>query len=271
MPMLFNSLVNMNRTTRTFMDILATICVIILTGTSCIAAAYAVSSANTAAYSVSLDCGPTQESDHSISIRISGFSPNAFVYYKFIRSDNSNVSGGFSAGTLGQNTVAINAGPYVGLYRIYVYKDINSLNANQPAYFSTISLPCKANHFTTEYYKNYPQSFDYIWGIKPMSNKLKIGDHLVSSSGSALNILNLSHSKFIADQLAAQLLAAELNSVMGGSENCIDGVIYSANNILKTKNYNGPTTNILQTTTGEDSQMLSLKDKLQRYNEMGCK
>jgi len=271
MPILFNSLVNMNKTIRTFTDIFTTICVIILIGTSCISAAFAVSSSNTAQNSISLDCGPTQDSDHSISIRISGFSPNAFVYYKFIRSDNSNESGGFSAGTLGQNTVAINTGPYVGPYRIYVYRDINSFNANKPAYFSTISIPCNANHFTTDYYKNYPQRFDNIWGIKPIYNKLKIGDHLVSSTGGALNILNLAHSKFIADQLAAQLLAAELNSVMGGSENCIDGAIYSANTILRTKNYNGPTTNILQTTTGEDSQMLSLKDKLQTYNEMGCK
>jgi hypothetical protein len=259
----------MNKTTKTFIAILATICVILI-GTSCVAAAYAVSRANTAAYFVSLDCGPTQGSDHSISIRTSGFSPNAFVYYKYIRSDNSTAYGGFSAGTLGQNTVAINAGPYVGLYRIYVYKDINSFNANEPTYFSTISLPCKASHFTTEYYKNYPQRFDYILGIKPMSDKLKIGDYLVSSTGSALNILNLSHSKFIADQLAAQLLAAELNSVTGGSENCIDGAIYSANTILKTNNYNGPTNSILRTTTGEDSQMLSLKDKLQTYNERGC-
>ena len=101
-----------------------------------------------------------------------------------------------------------------------------------------------------------------------MSDKLKIGDYLVSSSGSAINILNSFHSNFIADQLAVQLLAAELNSVKGGSENCIYGTIYSANNILKTKNYNGPTNSILQT-TGEDSQMLSLKDKLQIYNEMG--
>ena len=267
--MILNSLVNVKRTTRTLIDILATI-FLILIGTCFIAPTYAISSANTAAYSISLNCGPTQGSDHSVSIRISGFLPNAFVYYTYIRSDNSSESGGFGAGTLGQNTVAINAGPYVGLDRIYVYKDINSFNAKEPTYFSTISLPCKDNHFTAEYYKNHPQRFDYILGIKSISNRLKIGDYLVSSTASALNILNLFHSNFKADQLAGQLLAAELNSVMGGSENCIDGAIYSANTILKTKNYNGPTTSIPQTTTGEDSQMLSLKDKLQTYNEMGC-
>ncbi|MFL6469273.1 MAG: hypothetical protein ACJ71H_00315 [Nitrososphaeraceae archaeon] len=259
----------MNSPTKTFIDILAAICVVLI-GTSCIAAAYAVSRANAAAPSISLDCGPTQESNHSISIRISGFLPNAFVYYKYIRSDNSTASGGFSAGTLGQNTVAINAGPYVGLYRFYIYKDINSFNTKEPTYSSTISLPCKANHFTTEYYKNHPQRFDYVLGIKSISDKLKIGDYLVASPGNVLNILNLSNSKLIADQLAAQLLAAELNSVVGGPENCINGDIYSANAILKTKNYNGPTTNILQTTTGEDSQMLSLKNKIRKYNKMGC-
>jgi hypothetical protein len=70
--------------------------------------------------------------------------------------------------------------------------------------------------------------------------------------------------------LAAQLLAAELNSVMDGPENCVGGEIYSANALLKTKNYNGPTTNILRTTTDEDLQMLSLKDKIEAYNQIGC-
>lgn len=213
--------------------------------------------------SVLTGCGPSQESNLSISVRISGFLPNTFVHYEYIRSDNSVVSGGFTAGTSGENTVAINVGPYVGMYRIYIYKDV-------PIYSSTITLPCIANHFTSEYYISHPQVIQYLLGIRSIYNKIKIGDYLVASPTNALKIFNLSNSNVTVDQLAAQLLAAELNTVGGGVGNCIDQGIFSANALLKGQNYNGPTN--FRTTISEDlqSQILSFKDKIDAYNRLGC-
>jgi hypothetical protein len=102
--------------------------------------------------SVSAGCGPTQGSNLSISVHMAGFLPNTFLHYKYIRSDNSEVSGGFSTGTYGKNTVTVNVGPYVGTYKIYIYRDINSYNAAQPIYSSIITtLHCIDKHFTTKY------------------------------------------------------------------------------------------------------------------------
>jgi hypothetical protein len=240
----------------------------ILTAIPCVSAKYVVPAY--AEYGIWVDCGPTQQSDLAISISTRGFSPNTFLHYKFIRPDNSVTYGGVSAGTFGENTVAINVGSNGGAYRIYVYNDINnSYNTALPIYSSTIMLPCKTNHFTTEYYKMHPQVFQYLLGIKPIYNEIKIGDYLVASPKNALNIINLSHSNKPIDQLAAQLLGAELNSASGGTESCIDRAIYSANTLLKDKNYSGPT-NSPRTTSGENLEMLSLKNKIESYNRIGC-
>jgi hypothetical protein len=239
----------------------------IVTAISCITAKYVVPAY--AEYSVSANCGPTQQSDFAISIITSGFSPNTFLHYKFIRPDKSATYGGVSTGTFSENTGAINVGSNGGAYRIYVYKDINnSYNTAQPIYSSTIMLPCKTNHFTTGYYKMHPQVFQYLFGIKPIYNEIKIGNYLVASPTNALNIINLSHSNKPLNQLAAQLLAAEFNSASGGTESCIDRAIYSANTLLK-ENYSGPT-NSPQTSPVEDLEMLSLKNKLESYNKIGC-
>src|SRR5436190_17666715 len=61
--------------------------------------------------SISVGCGPTQESNLSISVNISGFSPNSFLQYKYVRSDNSMLAGGFSTGPDGRNSIAVNTGP----------------------------------------------------------------------------------------------------------------------------------------------------------------
>jgi hypothetical protein len=254
---------------RPLMVILVAILGIVI-ATSCITANYMLPAAY-AESSVRAGCGPTQESNLSVSVTISGFSPKSLVHYKYVRSDNSLVSGGFSAGTYGKNTVAINVGPYIGIYRIYIYKDINSYNSAQPFYSSTITLPCIDKHFTSEYYKSHPQVIQYLLGIQSIYDKIKIGDYLVASSRNALNVFNLSNSNVILDQLAAQLLAAELNIDSGGVSNCIDKTISSANNLLKSQNYNGPTS-FPRTTISEDllSQMLSFKGKLEAYNHIGC-
>jgi hypothetical protein len=226
-----------------------------------------------AQYSVSITCGPTQGSNLSVSVSISGLLPKTFIDYKFIRPDNSVVSGGFSTGYYGKNTVAINVGPDTGSYLVYIYKDTNSSGTGQqPIYYSTATLPCIDNHFAGEYYKSHPQLIEYLLGIQSIYNKIKIGDYLVASPRNAIEILNSSNSNFGEDQLAAQLFAAELNAVNGGASNCIGEAISSANALLKSQNYNGPT-NLLRTSISEDlhNQMLSYKDRLETYNRMGCR
>jgi hypothetical protein len=223
-------------------------------------------------YSVSTTCGPTQESNLSISVSISGLSPRTFIDYKFIRPDNSVISGGFSTGQYGKNTVAINVGPDIGSYLVYIYIDMNSSGTEQqPIYYSTIALPCIDKHFASEYYKSHPQLIEYLLGFQSIYNKIKIGDYSVASPGIALKILNSSNSN-IEDQSAAQLFAAELNAVNGGASNCISGTISSANALLKSQNYNGPT-NILGTSMNEElqNQMLSYKDRLESFNHIGCR
>ncbi len=220
--------------------------------------------------SILAGCGPTQGSDLSLRVNVVGFLPNTFLHYVFLRSDNSVASGGFSSGTFGQNTVAINVGTYVGIYRIYIYEDdVNSSNTQQLVYSSTLTLPCKANHFTNEYYRSHPQVIQYLLGIQSIYNKIKIGDYLVASYGNALYVFDLSNLN-TTDQLAAQLLAAELNIANGGVSSCIDHTISSANSLLKSQNYNGPN-NFPRTTNSEYlSQMLSLKERLEAYNNIGC-
>jgi hypothetical protein len=222
--------------------------------------------------SVSAGCGPTQGSNLSITVNMTGFLPNTFLHYKYIRSDNSEVSGGFSTGTYGKNTVTINVGPYVGTYKIYIYRDINSYNTAQPIYSSIITLPCIDKHFTPEYYKSHSQIIQYLLGIQSIYNKINVGDYLVASSKNALNIFNSStNSNIVEDQLAAQLLAAELNKASGVPGNCIDHAISSANSLLKNQNYNGPT-NFPRDIINKDlqPQMLPLKDKVESYNRVGC-
>ena len=164
-----------------------------------------------AQYSVSITCGPTQESNLSVSVSISGLLPKTFIDYKFIRPDNSVVSGGFSTGPYGKNTVSINVGPESGSYLVYIYKDTNSSGTEQqPIYYSTITLPCVDNHFAGEYYKSHPQLIEYLLGIQSIYNKIKIGDYLVASPRNALEILNSSNSNFAEDQLAAQLVCSRI-------------------------------------------------------------
>jgi hypothetical protein len=225
-----------------------------------------------AQHSVSVTCGPTPGSNLSVSVSVSGLLPKTFIDYKFIRPDNSVVSGGFSTGPCGKNTVAINVGADTGSYLVYIYKDTNSSSAEQqPIYYSTTTLPCIDNHFAGEYYKSHPQLIEYLLGIQSIYNNIKIGDYQVASPRNALEILNSSNSNFAEDQLAAQLFAAELNAVNGGASNCIGDAISSANALLKSQNYNGPI-NLLRTSMGEDlhNQMLSYKDRLEKYNLMGC-
>ena len=222
-------------------------------------------------YHISVTCGPTQESNLSISISVSGLSPEAFINYKFVRPDNSVASGGFSTGQYGNNTAAINVGPEMGSYLVYIYKDANSSGTKgQPIYYSTKALPCIAKHFTSEYYKDHPPLIEYLLGIRSIYNKLKIGEYLVASPRSALEILNLSNSSF-GDQLAAQLFAAELNAVNGGASNCISEALSSANAILKSQNYTGPTDFVrTDMSEGLHNQMLSYKHILETYNHIGC-
>jgi hypothetical protein len=221
--------------------------------------------------SVFISCGPTQESSLSINVSLSGFLPNSFIHYKFVRPDDSIVSGGFSAGTFGKNTAAINVGAYPGPYSVYIFKDINSYGIVQPIYTSTITLPCVHNHFTVDYYKVHPQVIEYLLGIQPIYNKIKLNDYSVFSSRNALEILNSSNSNFAQDQLAAQLFAVELNIAGGGAGNCIHEAISSANALLKNQNYSGPD-NFPITAIHADlqKQMLSFRDNLETYNLIGC-
>jgi len=220
-----------------------------------------------AASSILATCGPTQASNHSIAVNMTGFLPNTFLRYKSVRPDNVISYGGFSTGTSGENIVAINVGPRIGIYRIYIYPDTN--NTAQPTFSSIVTLPCKDEHFTTEYYKNDPQILHYLLGIQPINREIKIGNYLVGSPRNALDIFNLSHSDVTIDQLAAQTLAAVLNSASGGAESCIEGVLFSANTLLKSHNYSGQA-NFPKATISEDVQMHSLKDKLEAYNRLGC-
>jgi hypothetical protein len=219
---------------------------------------------------ISANCGPRQQSDLAISITTTGFSPNTILHYKFIRPDKSVTFGGVSTGPYRENTVAINIGNILGSYKIDVYKEVNnSYVAPSPIYSSTIVLPCKTNHFTTEYYRMHPDIFQYLLGIKSIYNDIKIGSYLVGSPLNALNIMNLSHSDRLLDQLAAQVLAAEFHSANGATDSCIDNAIHSANVLLKEKNYNG-ISNSPRIISPDDLEMLSLKNKIESYNKVGC-
>lgn len=221
--------------------------------------------------SVFINCGPAQESSLSINVSLSGFLPNTFIHYKFVRPDDSIVSGGFSAGTYGKNTAAINVGAFPGPYSVYIFKDINSYGIVQPIYTSTITLPCLDNHYTVDYYKVHPQVMEYLLGIQSLYNRIKLNDYSIFSSRNALDILNSSNSNFAPDQLAAQLFAAELNIAGGGAGNCIHEAISSSNALLKSQNYNGAD-NFPITAIRADlqKQMLSFKNKLETYNLIGC-
>jgi hypothetical protein len=222
-------------------------------------------------YSVSITCGPTQQSNLSVSMNLDGFLPNTFMDYKFIRPDNSVVYGGFSTGAYGKNIVDINVGPDTGSYLLYIYKDLNSSGTQQePVYSSTITLPCLGNHFAVEYYKRHPQLIEYLLGIRSIYNTIKIGDHLVASPRNALEILNSSNSNFAGDKLAAQLFTAELNAVNGGASDCIEKTMSGANGLLKSQNYNGPTNPRITMNQDLNNKMLSLKDRLETYNRVGC-
>ncbi|MGB6527797.1 MAG: hypothetical protein WBF33_06790 [Candidatus Nitrosopolaris sp.] len=220
--------------------------------------------------SVSITCGPTQQSNLSVSMNIDGFLPKTFMGYKFIRPDNSVVYGGFSTGSYGKNTVDINVGPKTGPYLLYIYKDMNSGTQQEPVYFSTITLPCVGNHFAAEYYKSHPRLIEYLLGIRSIYNTIKIGDYLVASPRNALEILNSSNSNFAGGELAAQLLTAELNAVNGGASECIGETMSSSNSLLKSQNYNGPNNLIMAMNQDLNSKMLSLKDRLETYNRVGC-
>jgi hypothetical protein len=100
---------------------------------------------------------------------------------------------------------------------------------------------------------------EYLLGFQSIYNKRKIGDYLVASPRIALKILNSSNSNF-EDQSAAQLFAAKLNVVNGGASNCISETISSANALLKTS-------------MNEElyNQMLTYHDRLESYNNMGCR
>ena len=222
--------------------------------------------------SITINCGPTQQSNHSVSMSVDGFSPKTFIDFKFVRPDNSVVYGGFSTGPYGNNTVSINVGRHTGSYLLYVYKETNSSGTERhPVYSSTITLPCTGNHFAIEYYKSHPRVIEYLLGIRSIYRTIKIGDYLVASPRNALEILNSSNSNFAGHQLAAQLFAAELNAVNGGASNCVDEMMSSAHALLKSQNYNGPT-NLLKTSMNQDlnNKMLSLKDRLETYNHLGC-
>jgi len=123
------------------------------------------------------------------------FIPKSFIHYKFIRPDNSVVYGGFSTGSYGKNTVAINVGPDTGSYLLYIYKDSNFSGREQhPVYSSTMTLPCTGNHFAVEYYKSHPRLIEYLLGIRSIYNTIKIGDYRVASPRNALEILSSSSS-----------------------------------------------------------------------------
>jgi len=134
-----------------------------------------------------------------------------------------------------------------------------------------MTLPCRGNHFAVEYYKNHPRLIEYLLGIRSIYNAIKIGDYRVASPRNALEILNSSNSNFAGDQLAAQLFTAELNAVNGGASNCVGEAMSSANALLKSQNYSGPT-NLLKTSMNQDlnNKMLFLKDRLETYNHLGC-
>jgi hypothetical protein len=223
---------------------------------------------------VTAGCGPTQQSSLSISISIGGFQPNTFVFYTYTRSDNSVVSGGFSTGPYGQNTIATNVGPHPDKYTIHIYKDLSSNKVVEPVYSSTILIPCPHKHFAIDYYKNNPQIIHYLLGIKSMYNEIKVGDYLINSYQHASNIFNAAGSANPQDQLAAQLLAAKLNIADGGAGSCVNQIAASAEDVLRSQKYgssNTNTDNLAQISANKDvSYMLFLKDKLEDYNHNGC-
>jgi hypothetical protein len=224
--------------------------------------------------SILVGCGPTQQPNLSISISINGFLPNVFLHYKYVRSDNSMVFGGFSTGASGKNSIAVNTGPNQGTYAIYIYKDTDSYNNNtaRPIYSSTITVPCIANHFTIEYYKNHPELIQSLLGVQSIYNKVKLGNYLVASPTNALKVFYSSASSAILDQLAAQLLAAELNTANGASSDCIDEAISHANEFLKSQNYYGPT-NLSRPSINDLHVLyksLSFNHDMREYNRIGC-
>lgn len=94
-----------------------------------------------------------------------------------------------------------------------------------------------------------------------------LGNYTVDTCAKGLAVLQAASGKYAENQLAAQLLAAELN-VAAGASTCqsVTDAIQQANALLVTIGYNGPPSAKIGSNSQYRQQALSLANLLDRYN-----
>jgi hypothetical protein len=223
---------------------------------------------------ITLDCGPRANSDLSITVMVRGFKPNGFVLYRIMRSDNRVIEGGFSSGHSGENNATINIGPHGDKIPSF-YRDLNSNNsAESDELFrsSSMYVPCQNKHFDVDYYRTHPGVIRDLFGIRSLRNEIKLGNHVVDTSQNAIKILGHSGYDNSQDHFAAELLAATINILRGGSDDCVQRTISRANTLLEDQNYlvGGQEKIPVKPNNGLETNMLSMTTLLKEYNQNGC-
>jgi hypothetical protein len=224
---------------------------------------------------ITLDCGPRANSDLSITVMVRGFKPNEFVLYRIMRSDNRVIEGGFSSSHSGENNATINIGPHDDKVLLNFYRDFNSNNSaesNELLRSSSIHVPCQNKHFGVDYYRTHPGVIGDLFGIRSLRNEIKLGNHVVDTSQNAIKILG--HPAYDNSQahFAAELLAATINILRGGSDDCVQRTISRANTFLEDQNYvgGGQEKIPVKPSNGLETDMLSMTTLLKEYNQNGC-
>jgi hypothetical protein len=233
---------------------------------------------NSALYSrpiITLACGPRDNSDLSIVVNAKGFKPNQFLDYRILAPYSQVVAGGFSTGSSGQNNVTINIGPHSSKILLNFFQDMNSnhiAETTELLHSSNLVVPCSTKHFAVEYYRTHYGAVHDLFGIKALNNHIRLGNYVLNTFQDAMRILDGSTYHNSQDHFAAELLAATMNVLSGGRDDCISSTISVANDILKDQNYQavGKENIQIKTNNEAETQMLSLTSLLKGYNENGC-
>jgi hypothetical protein len=224
---------------------------------------------------ITLDCGPRDNSDLSVIVTAKGFKPNQFLDYRIITPDSKVVAGGFSTSPSGQNNVTINIGPRSDKILLNFYQDANSngiAETTELLHSSNLVVPCATKHFAVEYYRTHSGAVHDLFGIKALNSHIRLGNYVLNSFQDAMRILDGSAYHNSQDHFAAELLAATMNVISGGRDDCIARTISTANDILKDQNYQveGKEKIKIKTSNEAEMQMLYLTSLLKGYNENGC-
>jgi hypothetical protein len=122
------------------------------------------------------------------------------------------------------------------------------------------SPPSAVSPLTIGYWKNHTAA---MAPLLPQS----LGSYVVSSTQEGVAVLSNPAAKYAENQLAAQLLAAELN-VAAGATTCpaLTSTIQDANSLLKTIGYSGPPSELVGPGSPYRTQAINDASVLESYN-----